>query len=224
MTDHRGLKPYDVEVSLPTGRDTVWQAVTQPPLLHQWFGWEYDGLDAEIRQLFVDEATMWAPERMGWADGSFLEVTGDDDQATVRVHREGSGPSGPERYDAIEEAWRAFLTQLRFLLERAPTGRRRTLYLTGLTTGPKALALATTDWDRFGPRTASTVDPAGHLLVVSSRAPLTTKSPARTELIVTTYGLDDDAFDALQKDWTNRWSPIATNAETTTATDPAPDN
>src|SRR3954469_22620916 len=116
MTDQRGLKPYDVEVTVDAARDEVWDAVTQPAALRQWFRWDYDGLDAEIRQIFVDEATLWAPERMGWADGSFLEVTGDDDRAVVRVSRDGSGPSGPERYDAIEEGWRAFLIQLRFLL------------------------------------------------------------------------------------------------------------
>src|SRR3954467_15263197 len=109
MTDQRGPKPYEVEVSVDAGRDEVWEAVTQPAVLHQWFGWDYDGLDAEIDQIFVTEATLLAPERMGWADGSFLEVSGDDDRARVRVARAGSGPGGPERYDAIEEGWRAFL-------------------------------------------------------------------------------------------------------------------
>ncbi len=156
MTDKRGLKPYDVELNVAAGRDEAWESVTQPAVLHQWFGWDYDGLDAEIRQIFVDEATLWAPERMGWADGSFLEVTGDDDRAVVRVSRDGSGPSGPERYDAIEEGWRAFLIQLRFLLDERPAGRRRTVYLTGETTGRQALALAEGggEWERFGPRVA----------------------------------------------------------------------
>ena len=36
-----------------------------------------------------------APERMGWADGSYLEVTGDDDTSTVRAVREGAPPAGP---------------------------------------------------------------------------------------------------------------------------------
>src|SRR5215467_6887185 len=106
MTDQRRLKPYSVEFALPAGRDEVWEAVTQPARLRQWFGWDYDGLDAEIKTIYVNEATLWAPERMGWADGSFLEVTGDDDRAVVRVSREGSGPGGPDRYDAIEEGWR----------------------------------------------------------------------------------------------------------------------
>jgi uncharacterized protein YndB with AHSA1/START domain len=223
MSDQRGLKPYDVEISLPAGRDEVWASVTQPELLRQWFGWDYNGLDAEIKQIFVDEATLWAPERMGWADGSFLEVTGDDESARVQVNREGTAPAGPEWYDAIEEGWRAFLTQLRFLVEQRPTGRRRTVYLTGLTTGREALALADGEWERFGPRVAWTVDADGHLLVVATRVPLDDPERSRTEVTVSSFGLDDAAFDALRKEWTRRWAPVADRARTTTAIDPSPD-
>src|ERR1700760_4687508 len=125
MTDQRRLKPYSVEFDLPAGRDEVWDAVTQVSALRQWFGWDYDGLDAEIQQIFVDQATLLAPERMGWADGSYLEVTGDDDHAVVRAVREGPVPGDPDAYDAIEEAWRVFLTQLRFRFEHRPAGVRR---------------------------------------------------------------------------------------------------
>ena len=222
MTDQRGLKPYDVDVTLNASRDEVWEAVTQPAVLHQWFGWDYDGLEAEIRQIFVDEATLLAPERMGWADGSFLEVTGDDDRARVRVSREGRGPGGPERYDAIEEGWRAFLIQLRFLLEARPAGRRRTLYLTGETTGRQALGLIEGRWERFGPRVAWTTDIDGHLVVVASRLPLDRHEAARMEVMVSTFGLDDAAFEGRREEWTKRWAPLAANAVVTTADDPAP--
>jgi uncharacterized protein YndB with AHSA1/START domain len=224
MTDHLGPKPYDVEVTVPAGRDETWEAVTQPAVLHQWFGWEYDGLDAEIKQIFVDAATLLAPERMGWADGSFLEVSGDDDQARVRASRGGAGPAGPERYDAIEEAWRAFLTQLRFLLERRPAGGRRTLYLTGETTGRQALALVDGDWQRSGPRVAWTVDGDGPLVVVAGRLPLDHDDADRMEVTVSTYGLDDAAFGRFRQRWTKRWSPVAADVDVTAAGDPAPND
>jgi hypothetical protein len=225
MTDQRGPKPYDVEVALAAGRDEVWESVTQPAVLHQWFGWDYDGLDAEIKQIFVDQATFLAPERMGWADGSFLEVTGDDDRAVVRVSREGSGPSGPERYDAIEEAWQAFLVQLRHLLDARPEGQRRTLYLTGETTGHQARALVEGGaWQSAGPRVAWTLDAAGDLVVVASRIPLDRPSAARMEVTISTYGLDDATFDRRREEWTKRWAPVAAFADVTTARDPSPDN
>ncbi len=222
MTDQRGLKPYDVHVTVDAGRDEVWEAVTQPAVLHQWFGWDYDGLAAEIRQIFVDEATLLAPERMGWADGSYLEVSGGDELARVRVSREGTGPGGPERYDAIEEGWRAFLVQLRYLFSARPTGRRRTLYLTGETTGRQALSLADGGWERFGPRVAWTVNAEGHLIVVAGRVPLDRHEAARMEVTVSTFGLADAAFVDLREEWTKRWAPLAAFAEVTTAADPAP--
>jgi uncharacterized protein YndB with AHSA1/START domain len=223
MTEQRGLKPYDVDVAVDAGRDEVWEAVTQPAVLRQWFGWDYDELDAEIRQIFVDEATLLAPERMGWADGSFLEVIGDDDRARVRVSREGSGPRGPERYDAIEEGWRVFLTQLRYLLSARPAGRRRTLYLTGETTGRQALGLAEGGWEHVGPRVAWTVDADGHLVVVAGRVPLDRPEAARMEVTVSTFGLDDAAFAGQREEWAKRWAPLAADAEVTTAADPSPE-
>ena len=216
------VKPYNLEVSLATGRDEVWDALTQPPLLHQWFGWDYDGLDAEIQQIFVDEATLWAPERMGWADGSYLEVTGDDDGSTVRAVREGPAPKDPGKYDAIEEGWRAFLTQLRFLLEARPKGIRRTIYLTGETTGRQLMGLVDGDWTRLGARMARTVDTDGHLVVVGSHVHLDAAEAARAEVIVSTYGLDDTAFEGYRDSWARRWAPVADVAEVTFAGTPAP--
>jgi uncharacterized protein YndB with AHSA1/START domain len=223
MTDQRGPKPYAVEIRLPAGRDEVWQAVTRPAVLRQWFGWDYDGLDAEIRQIFVDKTTLWGPQQMGWADGSVLEVTGDGETAVVRVNRDGPGPSGPERYDAIEEGWRAFLVQLHFLLDRRPSGRRRTVYLTGEVAARTALTTADGEWHRCGPRVAWTVTGAGHLVVVATRAPLDTAEVSRAEITISTYGLRDTAFEALRRDWSARWAAVAAHPRTTTAADPSPD-
>jgi hypothetical protein len=220
MTEQRVLKAYDVEVFLAVGRDLVWDAVTQPAVLHEWFGWDYDGLDAEIQQIFVDHAALLAPERMGWADGSYLEVTGDDDGCRVRAVREGV--ADPGRFDAIEEGWRAFLLQLRFLLERRPAGRRRTLYLTGETTGRQALGLADGRWERLGARIAWTTDDNGDLIVVAGRLPLDDPAPGRMEITVSTYGLDDDVFGDRREDWTKKWRPLAGGASVVTAGLPSP--
>jgi uncharacterized protein YndB with AHSA1/START domain len=222
MTDRRVLKPYDVVMPLAAGRDEVWRAVTQPAVLRQWFGWDYDGLDAEIKQIFVDQAALLAPERMGWADGSYFEVEGDDEASTARAVRAGSRPADPDSYDAIEEAWRAFLTQLAFYLRTRPKGRRRTLYLTGETTGRQVLSLVDGDWTRVGSRVAWTVDPDGHLVVVGGHLPLDAPAAGKTEVTVSTYGLRDAAFEARREDWAKRWAPIAANAELTIAGLPAP--
>jgi hypothetical protein len=222
VTDRRTLKPYAIEVSVLAGHELVWEAVTQPAVLRQWFGWDYDGLDTEIQHIFVDEATLWAPERMGWADGSFLEVQGDDDTSVVRAAREGGPPANTDEYDAIEEGWRAFLVQLQFLLELRPRGRRRTLYLTGETTGRQALSLVDGEWRRSGSRVAWTVDPDGFLVVVAGRMPLDSPDAAAMHVVVSTYGLDDATFDGVRAKWAQRWVAVAGGAQVTYAAMPAP--
>jgi hypothetical protein len=224
VTDESTLKPYHVEVPLSAGRDVVWEAVTQPPVIAQWFGWDYDGLDAEIQHIFVDEATLLSPERMGWADGSYLEVTGDDDTAVARAVREGALHDDPDAYDAIEEGWKAFLTQLWFLVERRPAGKRRTLHLTGETTGRQVLELMAGDWTPVGSRVAWAADPDGHLVVASGHLPLDSPDAAAMQVIVSTFGLDDDAFAAYRDDWAKRWAPVADRARITFAGSPSADS
>jgi hypothetical protein len=215
VSDENAPKPYRVEISLAVGRDEVWETVTQPAAIRQWYGWDEEGLAAEIKHVFADQAVFLAPGRMGWADGSYLEVTGDDTHSVVRAAR-GEGPArDPQRWDAIEEAWRAFLIQLRYLVEESPKGVRRTLYLTGESTGRQALGLATGGWHRVGGRVAWTVDADGHLVVVSGRRPLDDPGAGRIEIIVSTFGADPVTLDDYRAAWSKRWAPLARGASVT---------
>ena len=209
MTDENAPKPYDVEISVAVGRDEVWDTVTQPPVIRQWFGWDYDGLDSEIKHIFVDQATFLAPERMGWADGSYLEVVGDDKRSTVRAVRGEPPARHPERYDPIEEGWKTFLVQLRHLLEESPTGLRRTLHLTGTAPGRRALELATGDWTRVGTRVAWIVNADRSLVVVSAQRPLDNPDADRIEVIVSTFGVDKATFATYRSTWSERWAQLA---------------
>ncbi|BCJ52016.1 hypothetical protein Asp14428_34910 [Actinoplanes sp. NBRC 14428] len=226
MTYEQTPKPYEVEIGVAAGRDAVWEAFTRPAVLRRWFGWDYDGLDGEIRQIFVDAAIALAPGQMGWPDGSYVEVTGDSNRSTVRAVREGTSSGGADRYDAIEEGWRSFLVQLRHLLEEKPRGARRTIYLTGATTGRQALDLAAGDGggapQRAGTRVAWLVDPDEHLIVIAGREPLDSPAVGPMEVTVSTYGLDDAAFEVVRKRWEERWAPLARGAKVTTADTPAP--
>lgn len=205
------LKPYRVEFRIRAGRDSVRAAVSELPVLRQWFGWDFDGLEAEIRQLFVDQVKRPAPETLRWADGSSLEITGDDDRSVVRVTRKGPKPDYPDAFDAIEEAWKAFLVQLRHLLEERPEGRRRTLYLTGKSTGRQVFDLVGGKWQRVGTRVAAAVVEDA-LVVVSGNEPLDGPEPAAVQVVVSTYGLDDDAFADRRGDWAKRWAAVADGA------------
>ena len=215
MTEHFAPKPYVIELAVNAPRDEVWDALTQPPVIAQWFGWDYDGLDAEIQQIFVDEATLISPERMGWDDGSYLEVTGDD-RSTVRAVRDDGAPEG-DGYDAMAEGWRAFLLQLRFLLEERPKGPRRTIYLSGSTTWRQAQEVAGGAVTPFGARLGSRVDADGHFVVVAGHEPLTSADAGHVDITVSTFGLDDAAFAVFRDSWGQRWAPAARDAEVTIA-------
>jgi uncharacterized protein YndB with AHSA1/START domain len=205
-------KPFRVEITINADRDTVWQAMTSPEQIRQWFGWDYEGIDGEIRYIFVDHVELHPPERMLFEDGAYIELVADGPRTVVRAALPGSldDADWDEIYDGIEEGWRTFLEQLRFLLETRPRGRRRTIYLTGTTTGAHALAIAGAGeqpWHTSRYQ-SMTIDSSGQLLGVASQAPLAGDGAGPTAITITTYGLDDDAFAAVRDEWADRWSAV----------------
>jgi uncharacterized protein YndB with AHSA1/START domain len=218
-------KPFLVEVAVNAPTDDVWAALTTPATIGEWFGWDYEGIDAEIRQIFVDEAKLDAPHRVSWGDGSYLEVTADGPRSIVRAVLPGNLDDSrwDDVYDGVEEGWRAFLTQLRFLLERRPTGRRRTVFLTGDATGAQVIAVAG-DGEVLltGVRSLALLDPHGHLVVADIRLKLDDIAPSRASITVSTYGLDDKTFAEVRDRWAARWLPVAAEAEVTVGKAPLP--
>jgi hypothetical protein len=194
------MKPYRVEITINADRDTVWRAMTDIEQIRQWFGWDYEGIDGEIRYIFVEHMKHEPPARMSDDDGSwYIELVADGPRTIVRAVMSGEldGTDWDEVYDEIEEGWRTFFEQLRFLLEARPEGRRRTVYLAGAADAQPPVAGE--PW-HSGPHQHGVVDAAGHL-VVSSRSP-----EGSASILVSTFGLDDAAFDAVRQDWAGRWS------------------
>lgn len=214
-------KPFRVEVTIDAERDTVWQTMTDTEQVRQWFGWDYEGIDGEIRYIFVDHAELDPPSRLRIEDGSYIELVADGPRTVVRAVM--PGPLDDARwsdiYDGIEEGWRAFFEQLRFLLETRPQGRRRTVYLTGTTTGAQALELAGANGQHWHSSRYQrmVVDPAGHLIAVGCHEPLAGGGPAPVSVTVTTYGLDDAEFAAVRDEWARRWSAVPDAKVTTEA-------
>lgn len=123
-----------IEVTLPAPVDTVWHALRDPAELRRWFGWQYDGLDDEIRYIF-DEAVDASREHgtLAWETGDRFTLEADGPQTILRMTR--SAPAGgatwDDVYDEITEGWIMFVQQLRFALARHPGQERRTLFLGG---------------------------------------------------------------------------------------------
>jgi uncharacterized protein YndB with AHSA1/START domain len=118
--------PVIVEVGVAAPADTVWRALREPTEIRRWFGWDYDGLEDEIRFIFAEAST--ADDEAMVLDGGpggtiALEAQGE--RTVVRVTR----PVPEGDYDEVNEGWLTFVQQLRFYLERHPGRDRRTVHV-----------------------------------------------------------------------------------------------
>jgi hypothetical protein len=207
--------PVIVEVTVAAPAAAVWRALREPAEIRRWFGWDYSGLDDEINQLFMSDASVSEADRtVDFGEGRF-ELQPRGEQTVVRVTR--AAPAGSTEwngiYDGINEGWTTFAQQLRFALERHPGEERRTLRLTEETKPEIGLAkiasvpvgeryemsipsgetIAGEVWFRSKHQTGLTVDRYGDGLVVVTEA----------EALISTYGLDDTTFDRIRDRWTS---------------------
>lgn len=216
MTDEPKPKPFRVETTVDGDRDAVWRMMTEPQLVREWFGWDYEGLEGEIRYIFVEHVDKSPPARMTFEDGSYIELEDRGPRTVVRAVLPGplDDADWDDVYDGMEEGWRAFFEQLRFLLDSRPDGRRRTIYLSGVATGADVLAVGGAGETRHESRyLRMTVDSRGHLITAATQAPLDTADPSPVTVTVSTYGLDDAAFQRLRSEWAARWTSVVTDAE-----------
>ncbi len=138
-------------------------------------------------------------------------------------------------YSEVSEGWLMFLQQLKFVVERHPSADRRTVYLngrakSGATPQPAhALGLAALDivpvgerftitaatgeslegtvWHRGAHQLGLTVDGYGDGLLILNARPRTAKSShGGGSVTVTTYGLDDAAYERLRDRWKTWWA------------------
>ena len=120
-----GSNPLSVHINADARQ--VWLMLREPRLVRQWHGWEAETLDAEIQSIF------FAPSVIEGPNHTFLTVDGGDtfriepvqDGCVVTIERVEA------EADEITEGWITFLQQLRFALERHPSGTRRTAFFMG---------------------------------------------------------------------------------------------
>jgi hypothetical protein len=141
------------------------------------------------------------------ADGSRFALERAGDATVVRLLMPAPSVDWDREYDEMREGWTSFVEQLRFALERHPGDERRTLRVTGAppldppAVEPGERYEAATRWGerwsgelhhRTAHQAGLTVDGYGPGLVCVHSAGLA---------IVTAYGLDDEAFAALERRW-----------------------
>lgn len=212
-------KPFRVETSVEAPQEAVWRALTTPEQLRDWFGWDYSGIEAETEMIFGPGFGQPVAERLQFDNSWWIDVVADGSRTIVRAVAPGplADTEWDDVFDAVEEGWRVFLEQLRYLLEIRPTGRRRTIYLTGETTGADLLDAAGPGETRLVDRYHRiAVNDDGHLVAAEATLSVEATEPGPVSIVVSTFGLDDDAFAAVRDQWAERWRAVAKDPEVTT--------
>jgi hypothetical protein len=141
-----GTDDVRIEVTLPGPLDEVWRAFRDPAVVAQWHGWEYEHLEDEIREIFLDGTVVEEERRTLHVGGHRFTFEEMGPQTIVRVTRaaplHSDGMDWDAWYDDIDEGWRSFLQQLRFAMTRGWGTARRTIHLDGTATAPTHPAAA----------------------------------------------------------------------------------
>lgn len=223
-----------VDMAVTAGPDAVWDALRRPDQLRRWFGWDDEGLDDEIRLIFLEQATADDASRtLSWPDGDRIEVHAGD-PTHLRVVRAGHTAEWDGVSDPVDEGWITFTQQLRFLLERHPDEDRRTVSALDVDLGDDATALLA----RLGLRDLGdeavgssytvqradgtafsgevffqtdlqlglTVEQEGDALLVVARTPPASAPPhGRAMFVLSLFSADDARAAEAQQRWTSWW-------------------
>jgi hypothetical protein len=224
-----------VELTIAAPADTVWQALREPARIATWFGWDADTLPAEIDEIFLQYARASDAERVLRFDGmdDRIEVLPGPQGTLLRLVRAApAGDDWDDVYEDMTEGWISFFHQLRLALERHPTDRRRTLYFSGAarqpglaptaalglpspreaqaqgalvaSTAPAAPAMQA--WHRSSHQLGLLVPEWGQGLLVVLDKPASATFAGGGSITLTTYGLDEARFTALESAWQGWWA------------------
>ncbi|MEV0947888.1 hypothetical protein [Rhodococcus sp. NPDC049939] len=127
--------PQLIEVSVVAAPFVVWPALRNPSLIRRWYSWNHEGLEDEIRQIFLDGVTSEDADAriLHLASGDRFSLHEHEGTTLVRINRapRGSDPVAADRYDDITQAWATFLQFLKFGIEWHGLADRRTMLLRG---------------------------------------------------------------------------------------------
>jgi hypothetical protein len=223
-----------VEVTLPATVDEVWRAFRDPELVRRWHGWDYEGIEDEIKQIYSEGASVIDEGKALLIGGHLFSFVPSGDVTIARVTRAESadGADWSGFYLDIEEGWLTFLQQLAFALSRHWHENRKSFYVSGMTldgapTPPaKVLDMSTVDgiaigdtysveapwgpmngmvWFRSALQTGLTVDEWGDGLVVLTTSPSAEPKGAHHALVATLYEADPSIAKSIELEVVAHW-------------------
>lgn len=177
----------ELSVLVNADAEQVWLMLREPARLAQWHGWEMDGLDAEIQEIYYSNVVE-SPDhlRLELELGDVFRLEPRSDGTLLTLTR-GVATGELAKYDSdITEGWSMFLQQLKFALERHPKTARRTIYVDGASSAHTSL------WDALGIDTGWLPDPGEpYKLTLTTGATLSGKVWYRTD---TQLGLTVESY------------------------------
>jgi hypothetical protein len=218
----RGSAATTIGVTIGAPVAKVWESLRDPELIRRWHGWHADELDEEIQMIFGNPQSVDEDNHVLVARGGDLfELTEVPEGTLVRITRP---PYVPDEewsayYDDITEGWTSFLQQLKFMHEVHPDEERRTIFLMARGPADGVPTLLKTPPIELGEPWFSSTHQHGMvlpsvgpgLLITAVKEPLAGedgKESADAMVIITTYGLDDPAFDEQREAWTTWWRSV----------------
>ena len=123
--------PRKLSVHINADAQQVWVMLREPKRLAQWHGWELDGLDEEIKEIYFAGAVENPDHKkltLGNGDTFIIEPV--EDGVQLALERGLLDPASEMAHwdKDLTEGWTTFLQQLRFMLERHPNTPRQSTY------------------------------------------------------------------------------------------------
>lgn len=148
------MATHQLSVLVNADAEQLWLMLREPARLAQWHGWEMEGLDDEIRQIYYSNVVESPSHlRLDLEMGDVFTLKPQPDGTLLTLSR-GEATGEWQKYDAdITEGWAMFLQQLKFAVEHHPRTPRRTIYVDGTS------AASTNLWDALGIDTGWLPDP-----------------------------------------------------------------
>ncbi|GAA4660975.1 SRPBCC domain-containing protein [Arthrobacter cryoconiti] len=126
------METNQLSVLVNADAEQVWRMLRDPAKIAQWHGWDADGLEDEIAQIYESNVKESADHRrLQLESGDFFSLDPHPDGTRLTLTRTKTTGELAQYDSNITESWVMFIQALKFKLERHPQTPRRTFFADG---------------------------------------------------------------------------------------------